>query len=195
METSGLTGRVGVTITHGHHLLNNGQSIIGKMLIDTNRRVFVSGPQVRSLNTCPTTWVATKDGLMPSEGIENPSEQMVELAHEVLRHAPVIQNRLLQDPHAQFSTCSVAIDPRLLFETPHLKFVETNDDEQSILQPSDSVDGAQEEEAILTFVSMDPPNADPTEVKCVSKCNAWCVQGKNGKPHYDRHYKTHSEVS
>lgn len=175
-----LTGRFGTTLTHGHHDLKENQSIIGEL---QDGKLF-SKPKERTHTVCPITWVATSQGLLATEGIDNSSEKVLHLVKIIEEKANNILQHLPLEPHEKFSKLSIAIDPRILCDTNKTYFLETNDKDISILTPQQKEEVEFSGEKIVsTYKSIDLPqvNKECSETWCSSDC----------LPYKGSHYYSH----
>lgn len=99
---------------------------------------FSSKPKGKTDTICPISWAVLNNELIATEGIENASSQLVELAHKI---QTVYCNKILQalpiESHQRFSNLSIAVDQKKIFNTNLNYFVETNDNKMSILTPQE----------------------------------------------------------
>lgn len=176
-----LIGQFGTTLTHGHHGLNQKEAIIGYV----DNRSLLSKPKERTDTVCPTTWVVEPNGLSATEGVDNASVEVFELAKTVEKCAGRILQHVPRESDERFSKLSITIDPRKICKTDCTYFVETNDREISILTPKGKKElQASGKKVIPTYKSIDSPQFDrrsSTETWCSSDC----------LPYKGSHYYSH----
>lgn len=171
-----LIGQIGTTLTHRHHTLQENQWIIG--CLENNN--FFSKPTYKTDTTCPISWAIINNELIAIEGMENASSELTKLAHKI---QTIYSNQILQafplEPGERFSNLSIAISPKKIFNTDLNYFIETNDDEMSILTPQENNEPE--------FLDR---NVIPT-YKSIDSCDAegWC--SSDCLPYQGSHYYSH----
>lgn len=177
-----LIGQFGTTLTHAHHGLKQNEFIIGYLY---NGSLF-SKPKEKTDTTCPTTWAVISGELLATEGIDNASPEVVQLAKVVEKYASRILQHLPRESDEKFSKLSIAIDPRRLCNTDYTYFVETNNKDMSILTPQQKkAPQVSEEKVIPTYKSID--SAETSENSSITWCSSDCLPYKGS--HYYSHMK------
>ena len=109
-----LIDQIGTTPTHRHHILQEKEWVVG--YLENNN--FFSKPKCKTDTTCPISWAVINNELLATEGMENASSELSELAHKI---QTVYSNRILQalslESHQRFSSLSIAINPKHIFNT------------------------------------------------------------------------------
>jgi hypothetical protein len=184
-SVSQIVPNLGVTITHGHHILRNQKSrVIGTIKGNS----LTSKIDHLSENICPTTWVVTSDRvLVATEGVTNPSPEILEIAKKVGALAEKLIPHFSPCCSEGFSRYSITIDPSILLnikqESPEeLSFIETNEEETSLLQIANPLNPIQES-SILTSISYF--NDKTNKLVCRVFCHG------NDRPNNWNHYKKH----
>lgn len=174
-----LIGQMGTTLTHRYHTLQENEWIIGSL---DNNHLF-SKPKAKTDTTCPILWAVIDNELLATEGLENASPEIYELAHKI---QTVYSNKILQafplESHERFSNLSIAINPKKVFKTDLNYFVETNEKEASILMPEQKK-GSEllDKKVIPTYKSIDSSDAE-------TWCSADCL------PSQGNHYYSHMRL-
>lgn len=182
MSIPELIGQFGTTLTHGHHRLKQNEAIIGYV---DNGTLF-SKPAERSDTVCPTTWVVTSWGLLATEGVDNPSSKVCELATIIETRANEILQYVPREFDDRFSKLSIAIDPRRICMTDLTYFVETNDREMSILTPQEKRETQLSKGTIIpTYKSID--SEEISKNSSTTWCSSDCLT--SGGNHYYSHTK------
>ncbi len=178
---------VGITITHAHHVISEGELVVGKIEEISGKPTLVSKVTVLSNDISPTTWVATKSGLIATEGIQNATQAVIEIAKKVQEATSKIFPILFEESQ-EFSQYSISINPGFLLGEFAVAFLETTDaDGTSILSALD--EPLSQQSGIETFLGF-MPNAKTTKVFCKVFCNS------NPKPdHSGYHYSKHRRVT
>lgn len=171
-----LIGQVGTTLTHRHHTVQEKEWVIG--YLENNH--FFSKPKCKTDTTCPISWAVINNELIATEGMENASLEIYELAHKI---QTVYSNKILQafplESQERFSTLSLAINPKQVFNTDLNYFVETNDKEMSILMPEEKKESELlDKKAIPTYKSIDSSDGE-----------GWC--SSDCLPYQGSHYYSH----
>lgn len=173
-----LIGQIGTTPTHRHHTLQENEWVIGYL---ENNQVF-SKPRCKTDTTCPISWAIINNELLATEGMENASLEISELAHKI---QTVYSNSILQafplEPHQRFSNLNIAINPNKVFNTDLTYFVETNDEEMSILMPKEKNEPELlDKKVIATYKSIGSVDGE-------TWCSADCLPSRGN--HYYSHMR------
>lgn len=173
-----LIGQVGTTPTHRHHLVPQNTWVIGSV----QNYNFVSKPKCKTDTTCPILWAIINNELVATEGMENASGEMSELAHKI---QTIYSNKILQafplDSHQIFSNLSLAINPKNILNTDKTHFVETNDKEMSIHMPKEKKEPELSDKKVIpTYKSIGSIDGE-------GWCSADCLPSQGN--HYYSHMK------
>lgn len=127
-----LKNQIGIGITHSHWTLNSNEHIIGHL----KEHTLYSKPQVETTNICPTALVATKDGLVITEAVDNPSLKISEAAKKIHDFAKEILSHLPIEEGEKFSKFVVMVNQQIINDIDADYFLETNSDRMSIITPT-----------------------------------------------------------
>lgn len=184
-SVSQIVPNLGVTITHGHHILRNEESrVIGTI----KKNSLISEINDLSENICPTTWVVTSGGLLvATEGVTNPSPKILEIAKKVGALAEKLIPHFLPYCSEKFSPYSIIVNPNILLDieqesSKELSFIETNKEETSLLEIANPLNPIKQP-SILTSISCSNNEINETF------CRVFCYQ--IDKPNHWNHYKKH----
>lgn len=159
-----LKNQIGIGITHSHWTLNSNEHIIGHL----KEHTLYSKPQVETTNICPTALVATKDGLVITEAVDNPSLKISEAAKKIHDFAKEIFSYLPIEEGEEFSKFVVMVNQQITNDIDADCFLETNSNKMSVLTPI--TEGPLEEDTILTSVTVNPDEEGIRQVRCRSLC-------------------------
>lgn len=175
-----LIKRFGTTLTHGHHGLEENESIVGEL----QGVSLVSKPRERTITVCPIAWVRTPEGLFATEAMDNGSEEVLRLVTLIEKNAPIILQHLPLEPDEKFSKLTVIVDPRVICNTNDTYFIEKNDKDGSVLssQSEKRLDISQEK-IIPTYKSID--SFQDSDQLITTWCCADCL------PYQGNHYYSH----
>ena len=167
-EAQELVGKIGTGIIHSHHLIEEGEAILGVLENLSGKVSLISKPTSFNEGDIPITWMAKENKFVAIEGVKkspNLPQELLRTSEKVQKFQPLIAQALKEAK----GKLVLSIDPRVIFSFPAADcYFETNDEKSSILTQKN---GSEElNKIVVTYFS----TKDPTkEVKnCYKMCSS-----------------------